>query len=419
MKILTKVLALFLLVAAASYTSPAQEKSIAIGIGAGLSRGVNESRPTDRNIGPLFGIYGLYNNGIINGLTPELSVSYMTNGTKNDGSGYDGTTETHKTDFNGYKSTLINIDLKLRYDLFHIGWFTPYVMAGVGANIFSVNDTSFFHDNETKEFDGTAYPENAKLDTDGGVTLGIPVGLGFTYDFHNKLALDFNVGINMSLTDKLNAIKDGIDDANWFARLGVSYKVKTFAKDSDGDGLSDEDELRLGTDPNNPDTDGDGLKDGEEVKKYKTDPLDPDTDGGGIKDGVEVRNGADPLDADDDILNISVGEKLVLRNIEFVTGKSDITPKSEKILNNALRAMQKMPDMKFEIVGHTDDVGDDDANMKLSQDRAAAVKQWLVSRGIDGGRLSTRGAGETEPMVPNTNDTNRQRNRRVVFYRTK
>jgi len=48
--------------------------------------------------------------------------------------------------------------------------------------------------------------------------------------------------------------------------------------DSDGDGLSDEDEAKLGTDPNNPDTEGDGLFDGEEVKEYKTDPLDKDTD---------------------------------------------------------------------------------------------------------------------------------------------
>lgn len=64
--------------------------------------------------------------------------------------------------------------------------------------------------------------------------------------------------------------------------------------DSDNDGLTDEQEKKLGTDPHNPDTDGDGLFDGEEVNVYHTDPLNPDTDGDGYKDGVEVKNGFDP-----------------------------------------------------------------------------------------------------------------------------
>lgn len=417
MKLLIKVLAMFLLMAAASYTLPAQDKSISVGVGGGVSLGINESKPGNRNIGPLVSVFGLYNNGLMKGLTPELSFSYLSNKTKNDGKGLDG--KTHMTDYNGYKSNLCNIDLRLRYEFIHLGWFSPYIMAGIGADIYNIKDSSLYHYTGKDKIDGTAYSENDSLESGSKFALGIPVGIGFQYDFHNKWALDFNAGINFSLTDKLNAVKDGTDDANWFARLGVSYKIKEFAKDSDGDGLSDEAELKLGTNPNNPDTDGDGLKDGAEVNKYKTNPLDPDTDGGGIKDGVEVANGANPLDADDDILNIGVGEKLVLRNIEFVTGKADITPTSEKILNNALRAMQKMPDTQFEIVGHTDDVGDDDANLKLSQDRAAAVKTWLVTRGISSSRLTTSGKGETEPMVPNTSDANRQRNRRVVFYRTK
>ncbi|GEM_PF-5756804 len=64
--------------------------------------------------------------------------------------------------------------------------------------------------------------------------------------------------------------------------------------DSDGDGLTDEQEIALGTDPFNPDTDNDGLTDGEEVNIYGTDPLNPDTDGDGFLDGEEVRAGYDP-----------------------------------------------------------------------------------------------------------------------------
>lgn len=65
--------------------------------------------------------------------------------------------------------------------------------------------------------------------------------------------------------------------------------------DSDGDGVSDEEEIRLGTDPFKPDTDGDELLDGEEVYVYGTDPLNPDTDGDGYPDGLEVRSGYNPL----------------------------------------------------------------------------------------------------------------------------
>jgi hypothetical protein len=71
--------------------------------------------------------------------------------------------------------------------------------------------------------------------------------------------------------------------------------------DSDGDGLTDEEERRLGTDPYNADTDGDGLTDYEEVKVYGTDPLNPDTDGDGLFDREEVKvYGTDPLNADTD-----------------------------------------------------------------------------------------------------------------------
>ena len=69
--------------------------------------------------------------------------------------------------------------------------------------------------------------------------------------------------------------------------------------DSDADGLLDEEERRLGTDPYDPDTDRDGLKDGPEIHKHKTNPLNPDTDGDGILDGLEIyRHQTNPLVSD-------------------------------------------------------------------------------------------------------------------------
>ncbi len=72
------------------------------------------------------------------------------------------------------------------------------------------------------------------------------------------------------------------------------------AADADGDGLSDDEEATLGTDPQDPDSDDDGLSDGAEVNTHQTNPLDADTDDGGVNDGVEVGLGTDPLVPADD-----------------------------------------------------------------------------------------------------------------------
>lgn len=67
------------------------------------------------------------------------------------------------------------------------------------------------------------------------------------------------------------------------------------SQDNDGDGLTNDQEAQLGTDPNKADTDGDGLSDGDEVKKYRTDPKKVDTDGDGYSDAQEIKNGYNPL----------------------------------------------------------------------------------------------------------------------------
>lgn len=370
-----------------------QDKNIAVGVGLGLNRGINEGIQDERTIGPLFSAFGIFNNGIFWGLSPEIGISYYQNGTSDVEGG-----------FSQYNTSYIVPELRLRYSFGNNLVWKPYVFGGIGAMIYNIDDKA---------------PFNRDFMENSGMTVAFPVGAGISYQFDYNWGLDLSAGIHLTLTDNLNPVYDDINDGNWIGRLGVHYVVARFANDSDGDGLTDEEERVLGTDPFNPDTDGDGLLDGEEVNKYKTNPLNPDTDGGGVNDGIEVRNGADPLDPDDDILNIGVGEKIIMKNIEFATGKSEISPTSEKILNNALNAMNKMPNTEFEIVGHTDDVGNRDNNIKLSLDRADAVKKWLVDKGVSDSRLKTRGAGPDEPLVPNVNAENRQRNRRVEFFRTK
>ncbi len=103
---------------------------------------------------------------------------------------------------------------------------------------------------------------------------------------------------------EVKATKDGKEATDEF-KLTV---VTSILVDSDGDGVSDEQEEKDGTDPNNPDTDGDGLTDGEE-KEHGTDPKNPDTDGDGINDGDEVKDGTDPTKEDTDGDGLTDGEE--------------------------------------------------------------------------------------------------------------
>ena len=103
---------------------------------------------------------------------------------------------------------------------------------------------------------------------------------------------------------EVKASKDGKDASDKF-KLTV---VTSILVDSDGDGVSDEQEEKDGTDPNNPDSDGDGLNDGEE-KEHGTDPKNPDTDGDGVNDGDEVKDGTDPKNKDTDGDGLTDGEE--------------------------------------------------------------------------------------------------------------
>lgn len=217
-------------------------------------------------------------------------------------------------------------------------------------------------------------------------------------------------------TDPLKADTDGdgLKDGDEL----MKYKTDPLKADTDGDGLKDGDEvMKHKTDPLKADTDGDGLKDGEEVNNFKTDPMKKDTDGGTIEDGVEVKRGTDPLKADDDV--VKVGVPMILEGVTFATGKADITPESALILEKALRTMNVYPEIDVEISGHTDNVGKRASNVKLSQKRADSVKDWLVSKGVDPKRITTKGYGPDQPIVANDTPDNKRKNRRIEFKRTK
>jgi OOP family OmpA-OmpF porin len=105
-----------------------------------------------------------------------------------------------------------------------------------------------------------------------------------------------------------------------------------------------------------------------------------------------------------------------IEGILFKTGSAEILPKSYTVLDQAVAMLQQFPEIRMEIQGHTDDVGDDAQNLALSQDRAQSVVNYMVSKGIAADRLVAKGYGETTPEVPNDSEVNRARNRRVEFH---
>ena|GEM_PF-1831695 len=213
------------------------------------------------------------------------------------------------------------------------------------------------------------------------------------------------------------------------------------SRDTDGDGLSDYDEIhKYHTDPLKKDTDGDGVSDYDEVMVYHTNPLLKDTDGDGLDDGTEIHvTHTNPLNADTDGDGIpdgqdgcplepgpksnngcpevpyAVGQRLALPRIEFETGKWDILPQSFSAMNQLFGLMEKYPGTKISIQGHTDNQGDSVANERLSNNRANAVREWLVQRGISATRLEARGYGQTRPIATNSTDEGRTTNRRIEF----
>ena len=229
--------------------------------------------------------------------------------------------------------------------------------------------------------------------------------------------------------------------------------------DTDGDGINDEEDKcpgQAGTAKYNgcpiPDSDGDGINDELDkcpnqagTAKYNGCPI-PDTDGDGVNDeedkcptqaGPASRNGCPVTDRDNDGINDDVDKcpdvpgvagnngcpdvpanvtkslAVSAQSVAFATGTAVLTSKSNTSLNKVVTILNENPTLKVKIEGHTDNAGNDEANMKLSENRAAAVKAYLVKKGISEDRISSEGFGETMPIADNNTAAGRTKNRRV------
>ena len=123
----------------------------------------------------------------------------------------------------------------------------------------------------------------------------------------------------------------------------------------------------------------------------------------------------DPFKKDVKMNPIKEGESVVLKNVFFETNKYDLKPQSKVELDKLVDFLTKNPTVVIELGGHTDNVGNSNSNQILSDNRAKAVYNYLVEKGITTERLSTKGYGDTQPIASNDTEEGRAENRRTEF----
>lgn len=315
-------------------------------------------------------------------------------------------------------------------------WVQPYAIAGVGAQMY------------------------------GGTYFGafVPLGLGMKLNLFDEAHLFATSQYRIPVTTE-TAVHHFFNQIGIAGRIGKKKEpvVKALPPappaDTDKDGINDSLD-KCPTTPGLekyegcpvPDGDKDGINDEEDkcpttagLARYQGCPV-PDTDKDGINDeedkcpaeaGPASNQGCPFVDTDNDGIpdpddkcpNLAgtkenqgcpeVKEEVVKKvnyaaqNIYFTTGKYTLLSKSFKGLNEVAQIMKENTDLKLAIDGHTDDVGNDAFNQKLSENRAAAVKAYLVKKGVEESRLESAGHGETEPVADNKTAAGRQKNRRV------
>lgn len=103
--------------------------------------------------------------------------------------------------------------------------------------------------------------------------------------------------------------------------------------------------------------------------------------------------------------------------INFDSGKATIKTESKPVIDEIVKLMADNPELKLSIEGHTDNVGTDESNLILSQNRAKSVTEAVISGGIDNSRLQSKGYGELKPIADNKTDEGKAKNRRVELIK--
>ncbi|MBB6004553.1 OmpA family protein [Arcicella rosea] len=119
------------------------------------------------------------------------------------------------------------------------------------------------------------------------------------------------------------------------------------------------------------------------------------------------------------LLPLEIGNKGILNSLTFQQGDAKLQASAMKDLDRIIQAMNEFPDLEILFEGHTDNQGDFQLNLQLSEDRVNAVKKYITSKGITPNRITTKGWGQTRPLASNATEERRRLNRRVEFTITK
>ncbi|MFH4966652.1 OmpA family protein [Gaetbulibacter sp. M240] len=286
--------------------------------------------------------------------------------------------------------------------------------------------------------------------------IGLTIQSSYKHSFEDYLTTHFQHTAGLSIKfGGTDTDGDGIFDKDDACPDVAGLEAFNGCPDSDGDGIQDSEddcpnEAGLAELNGCPDTDGDGVADKDDncptVAGLKSLGGCPDADGDGVTDGDDdCPNTAGPaankgcpwpdtdgdgvLDKDDKCPDVKgtvanagcpeVTEEVqktlnqYAKTINFDSGKASIKAESATVLNDIVKILNEYPTAKFTVEGHTDSVGSDELNQRLSDSRANAVKEYLVENGVDAFRLSSLGYGETKPVDTNNTRAGRANNRRV------
>jgi outer membrane protein OmpA-like peptidoglycan-associated protein len=315
-------------------------------------------------------------------------------------------------------------------------WVQPYLVAGIGGHMYNGTyfgaylpvgvgvKINFFDDAQifiTNQYRVPVTHENAN------------------YHFYNQIGIAGRIGKIKEPELKplpppppVDTDNDGIIDSldKCPTVPGLQKYQGCPVPDTDKDGINDEDDKCVSV-PGLaryqgcpiPDTDKDGINDEEDKCPTQAGPASNqgcpfvDSDGDGIADpddkcpnlfGTPENQGC-PAIKEEVIKKINYAAN----NIYFATGKYILLSRSFKGLDEVVKVMNDDAQLQMSIEGHTDNVGSDAANQKLSENRAAAVKAYLVKKGVSTSRINSQGFGETQPVADNKTPAGRQKNRRV------
>ena len=243
-------------------------------------------------------------------------------------------------------------------------------------------------------------------------------------------------------SDKVNDSADRCPDTAAGASVDAEG-CSAAQKDADADGVSDSDDKCPATPGGEPvdgsgcsgsqrDADGDGVMDngdkcaetpaGARVDAQGCSPEQLDSDADGVSDAVDQCRDTPVGQVVDEKgcpkLFEGAARTVVLEGVTFATGKTDLTDESRAILTNVAQSLVANPEVHVQIAGHTDNTGSRKTNMRLSQARADAVRDFLEANGVAPDRVTAKGYGPDKPVASNRTAEGRAQNRRVELNRT-